>query len=37
MDYSQFYKKAELALIEAMTSLWVPGHPNEIKHIKDLL
>ncbi|MBR6104855.1 MAG: DEAD/DEAH box helicase [Paludibacteraceae bacterium] len=36
MNYLNFYKDAEQQLIEAMTTLWVPGHPKEIEHLKNL-
>ncbi len=36
MNYLNFYKKTEQQLIDAMTTLWVPGHPKEIEYLKHL-
>lgn len=36
MNYAKFYKDAKQQLIEAMSSLWVPGHPQELEHIREL-
>lgn len=37
MQFSDFYRKANKQLLEALTNNWFKGHPKEAAHFKDLI
>lgn len=37
MQFSDFYRKANKQLLEALSNNWFKGHPKEAAHFKDLL
>ena len=37
MQFSDFYRKANKQLLEALSNNWFKGHPKEAAHFKDLI